>query len=162
MPSTPSLQSTPDDGQLIDNNFSNVMVVASGSDPAATITLTNNYWGTTTTSVIESQITDHHVNSNLPTVNFNPPLSAAASTKIVASSNGDLQRQRMPIGDAQRQPDERFRQAQRGDRDLHRDERHGDGREPRPPRRSPRVAPPAAILLPAGTLGGTEAHPGHL
>ena len=75
MPSAPRWRSTAEAQiNITDNDFSNATVVASGSDPSATINLTNNYWGATTTSVIESKITDHHVNSNLPTVNFNPPL----------------------------------------------------------------------------------------
>ena len=71
------------------NNFSNGTVVAAG-DSTATINLTNNYWGTTTTALIEAKITDHHVNSSLPTVSFSPPLTAAnppgAATTIVAAS----------------------------------------------------------------------------
>ncbi len=71
------------------SSFANGTVVASG-DSTATINLTNNYWGTTTTAQIEAKITDHHVNSNLPTVSFTPFLSAAtppgAVTTIVASS----------------------------------------------------------------------------
>jgi uncharacterized protein YlbG (UPF0298 family) len=71
------------------SNFSNGTVNASG-DSTATITLTNNYWGTTTSSQIAAKITDHHVNSSLPTVNYTPYLSAAsplgAATTIVASS----------------------------------------------------------------------------
>jgi hypothetical protein len=70
-------------------SFSNGTVVASG-DPNATINLTNNYWGTTNTTQIAAKITDHTDNSSLPTVNFTPFLSAAstpgAATAIVASS----------------------------------------------------------------------------
>ena len=62
---------------VTESNFSNGTVVASG-DPTATINLTNNYWGTTTTAQIEAKITDNHVNSSLPTVNFTPFLSAAS------------------------------------------------------------------------------------
>ena len=71
------------------NVFSNGTVVAAG-DSTATINLGSNYWGTTTTAQIEAKITDHHVNSSLPTVSFSSPLSAAsppgAATNIVASS----------------------------------------------------------------------------
>jgi hypothetical protein len=73
------------------NNFSNGTVVAAPlGDSTATINLTNNYWGTTTTALIEAKITDHHVNSSLPTVSFSPPLTAAnppgAATTVVAAS----------------------------------------------------------------------------
>jgi hypothetical protein len=71
------------------NDFSNGTVVASGTS-TATINLNANYWGTTNTTLIENRITDHHVNANLPTVSISSPLSAAnppgAATTIVATS----------------------------------------------------------------------------
>ncbi len=77
------------------NNFSNISntsnqnIVASG-DPKATINLGNNYWGTTNTTQIEAKITDHTVNSNLPTVSFTPPLSTArpgGAASVTATAN---------------------------------------------------------------------------
>ena len=57
------------------NDFSNATVVASGTS-TATINLLNNYWGTTNATNILLKITDHHTNSSLPTVLYNPFLTA--------------------------------------------------------------------------------------
>ena len=57
------------------NDFSNATVVASGTS-TATINLSNNFWGTTSSTVIAGKITDHHTNSNLPTVLYAPYQSA--------------------------------------------------------------------------------------
>ncbi len=73
------------------NNFSNISnttnqnIVASG-DSTATINLANNYWGTTTASLIEAKITDHTTNSSLPTVSYSPPLSAASPAGAVSAT----------------------------------------------------------------------------
>ena len=66
-------------------NFTNGTVVASG-DPKATITLVNNYWGTTNTTQIAAKITDNKDNSNLPTVNYTPFLSAASSPGVASAT----------------------------------------------------------------------------
>ena len=69
---------------ITDNDFSNGTVVASG-DSNVTINLNSNYWGTTTASLIAAKIS-----SSGPTVTYASPLSAAspagAATTIVASS----------------------------------------------------------------------------
>ena len=66
------------------NDFTNGKVAASGN-PNATITLTNNYWGTTTPAQIAAKIT-----STGPTVSYTPFLSAASplgtATVVVATS----------------------------------------------------------------------------
>jgi hypothetical protein len=75
-------------GNVIGNNFSSssASVVASGNDPSATIHLENNYWGTANATQIEAKITDHHVNSSLPTVSFSPVLPAASPAGVVATA----------------------------------------------------------------------------
>jgi hypothetical protein len=69
---------------IIDNDFTNGTVAASGPS-SATITLTDNYWGTTNPTQIAAKIT-----SSGPTVSYTPFLSAppppGAGTTIVASS----------------------------------------------------------------------------
>ena len=72
-----------------DNDFTNATVVASGSS-TATITLANNFWGTTDTNVINGKITDQRTNTNLPTVNYTPYLSSAVppgSTTTMTAAN---------------------------------------------------------------------------
>ena len=62
------------------NDFSNIGnqgIVAVG-DPAATIDLTANFWGTSNTSQIQAKILDHYANpTTRPTVNFGSFLSTA-------------------------------------------------------------------------------------
>ena len=56
------------------NDFTDVGsdgVIAAGSS-TATINLAENYWGSTSTTQIETLIDDHHVNSSLPTISFQP------------------------------------------------------------------------------------------
>ncbi|OWK41894.1 hypothetical protein FRUB_03972 [Fimbriiglobus ruber] len=57
------------------NDFSAATVVASGSSTAF-INLVGNDWGTTDDTQILTKITDHHTNASLPTVVFDPALSA--------------------------------------------------------------------------------------
>jgi hypothetical protein len=70
---------------IANNGFSNGTVVASG-DSTATISLADNYWGTTNTTQIAAKITDHSDNSSLPTVKYTPPLSTASPAGAVSAT----------------------------------------------------------------------------
>ena len=70
------------------NDFSGLptnSVVASG-DPAASIILTGNYWGTTNTATIAGKIVDHVTNANLPTIVYAPIASGAGTTQATSTS----------------------------------------------------------------------------
>ena len=71
------------------NSFSNGTVVASG-DSTAKIDLSNNFWGTTNTTLIANKITDQSDNPSLPTVNFTrpswPPARRAWPSRAVANN----------------------------------------------------------------------------
>jgi hypothetical protein len=73
---------------LNDLSSASTTVVASGAT-GSSITLFQEYWGTTNTAAIEAKITDSHTNSALPTVNFPQPLASlpsAAPTAVSATS----------------------------------------------------------------------------
>jgi hypothetical protein len=57
-----------------DFSSTSATVVASGA-ASDMINLNNNFWGTTNPTLIAAKITDHHVNSALPTVEFNSIVS---------------------------------------------------------------------------------------
>ncbi len=68
------------------NDFTNVGtngIVASG-DPTATINLDNNYWGTTDPTQIAAKIDDHSKNSALPTVSYQPFMTAKPVQTVAA------------------------------------------------------------------------------
>ena len=68
-----------------DLSSASATVVASGTS-TATIHLENNYWGSTTVSVIQAKITDHTTNSSLPTVSFQPFVTSRATTAATSTS----------------------------------------------------------------------------
>ena len=76
------------------NDFSNLgtrAVVASG-DPAATIVLERNWWGTTVPSQIQAKILDHNTDANLPTIDYTHYVSGTSGTSAPGlSRHSDLQ-----------------------------------------------------------------------
>ncbi len=67
------------------SSISNNNIVASG-DPAASIDISGNYWGTTNTATIAAKIVDHTTNVNLPTIVYQPILSGAGTTQATSTS----------------------------------------------------------------------------
>jgi hypothetical protein len=70
------------------NDFTNTGangVIATGNS-TDTITLTNNYWGTTTSTLIAAKILDHADDSTRPTVNYTPFLNALPPYRIAVSA----------------------------------------------------------------------------
>ncbi len=68
-----------------DFSSSSATVVASGTSNA-TIDLTNNFWGSLSTSQIAAKITDHAKNSSLPTVLYEPVISENATGVTAANA----------------------------------------------------------------------------
>ncbi len=76
------------DPTITGDNFTNVGadgIVASG-DPNASIPFAGNYWGTTVIAQIAAKIDDHNVNSNLPTVVYQPFVSNASGTSATPAT----------------------------------------------------------------------------
>ena len=70
---------------ITSDDFTNGTVVASG-DPNATISMTDNFWGTLNTTQIAAKITDHTKNSSLPTVLYQPFLSEDATGNTASNA----------------------------------------------------------------------------